>query len=91
MLTAEFLIALEAVSYEEKDAHNYTKNKVEEDDLNYKSWFLKFNKINIEKQDRREGGVARVVTRGPGAFRGPEERHMFLICSLFSVFLKERL
>ena len=27
-------------------------------------------------QDRREGGVARVVTRGPGAFRGPE-RHIF--------------
>ena len=36
-------------------------------------------------------GVAKVVTRGPGAFRGPEERHIFLIFSLFSVFLKERL
>ena len=41
--------------------------------------------FNIE-HDRREWGVARVVTRGPGAFRafrGPE-RHAFFISSLFS-------
>ena len=37
------------------------------------------------KQDRREGGggVARVVTRGPGAFWGPE-RHIFNFFFVFS-------
>ena len=30
----------------------------------------------IESGPSRRGGVARVVTRGPGAFRGPE-RHIF--------------
>ena len=41
-------------------------------------------------QDRREGGrVARIVTRGPVAFRGPE-RHTIFIFSSFSVFHKER-
>ena len=34
-------------------------------------------------QDHREGGLARVVTRGPGAFRGPEK---CLLCLPFFVF-----
>ena len=33
-------------------------------------------------------GVARVVTRVPGAFRDPE-RYILCISSLFSVFLEE--
>ena len=45
---------------------------------------------NEVSHDRQEWGVARVVTRGPGAFRGPE-RDTFFIFSLLSVFLKERL
>ena len=39
---------------------------------------------SVCEQDRQEGGVARVVTREPGAFRGVE-RDKFFIFSLFSV------
>ena len=36
-------------------------------------------------QDRREGGVTRVVTRGPGALRGPAENKVCIFGYEFSI------
>ena len=47
--------------------------------------YLIVTTVGAYTQDRREGGVTRVVTRGPGALRGPVENKVCIFGYEFSI------